>query len=326
MDNLLVFLSSFILGIVFINFFKKLSLKFNLFMSKKEIPFIGGLGAVIPFLICYFFYKALMVGNIVPFQFLWIIIFSIILFVIEFIDDLKDFSLKTRIIIQAVFIFLVLSKIKGIDIYFLPQWINYILSFLWIMGITNAFNHLDVGDGQCGGISLIISLAFLIVSILIGNPLMVIIFLCICGVMSAFLLFNLPPARVFMGNSGSHFFGFLFAVLSMYGDYATLEKPIVLILPVLVLGFPIIDTIFLIIIRIKKGLLPLKKSDDHMFLCLLSSGCDIKESLSKIYIVTLLWCLCGIFLIFNINVFFLLFLFLAFIFTFKLISKVLFIR
>ena len=323
MNNSLVFLSSFFLGVFFINFFRKLSLKFNILKSDKGIPVVGGLGAVIPFFICYFLFKHLMVGAIVPIQFLWIIIFSLVLFIIEFIDDLKDFSLKTRVIIQIVFIFLVLSKIKGIDIYFLPQWINYILSFLWIMGITNAFNHLDIGDGQCGGISLIISLAFLIVSILIGNILMSILFLCICGVMSAFLLFNLPPARIFMGNSGSHFFGFLFAVLSMYGDYASLEKPIVLILPLLVLGFPLIDTLFLIIIRIKKGVMPLKKSDDHILLSLVSSGRSIKESLCRIYIVTLLWCLSGVFLLFNTNIFFILFLLLALIFTFRLIYKVL---
>jgi len=318
---LFLFISSFALGFIFLFILRRLPLKSNLVKLDKKIPYTGGVGFSLSFVACYFLFNFIK-GVSLPFDLVWIIIFSLILLLVEFIDDLKDFSLKSRVIIQIVFVGLFLIYGKRIQIYFVPSWLNYLLSFLWIIGITNAFNHLDIRDGLCAGVALIAGLSFLTVSVVSGGPLLISLFLALCGALLAFLLFNFPPAKIFMGNSGSHFLGFLFATLSMYGDYAALENPIVLILPVLILAFPIIDTFLLIVIRLKKGIMPLKKSNDHVFLQLLNSGCGGRRALLIIYFIALLWGLSGIFINFGFTLLFFIFLAAAILSTLKFVIKI----
>ena len=124
-----------------------------------------------------------------------------------------------------------------------------------------------------------------------------------------------------MGNSGSHFLGFLFAVLSMYGDYATKGNKFALLVPAFILFFPVIDTLFLIIVRLRKGIIPLKKSDDHMFLLLLSSGCSLKNALSRVYFVSFLWAVSGLSAVRGFNILSLILIAIASFFTIQLIVK-----
>lgn len=319
MSYFFLFLSSFILGAVFLFILGKISLKFNLFEPKRKVPYAGGLAIAFSFVICYVLFNS---GNLtIPPTFLWTLIFAFLLLVIEFVDDLRDFSLKSRLVIQIIFVFLFLLYGKKIQIYFFPSWLNYIFSFFWIMGITNAFNLIDIGDGLCAGVSLTASLSFLAVSLITGNPLLSSLFASLSGAIFIFLIFNLPPAKIFMGNSGCHFLGFLFAALSMYGDYATLDNPVSFIAPILILAFPIIDTTFVVFARMKRGMMPLKKSDDHIFLRLLATGVNIKKALFIIYFVSLLWGLSGIFIVFGFNPVFLITVILACLFTSKIIFE-----
>jgi UDP-GlcNAc:undecaprenyl-phosphate GlcNAc-1-phosphate transferase len=296
LNGIINFLTSFFLSLLSILILKKISLKFNSFRSKKEVPFVGGIGFIFSFIVSFLYFILLRKISL-PFYLFWILLFSFSLFIIELIDDLKDFSLRIKITIQIIFVTLFLLYGKKIQIYFFPYWLNYMLSFLWIMGIMNAFNHLDIGDGLCGGISLITGISFFTIAIISNDLLLAYLLVSLIGALSAFLLFNFPPAKIIMGNSGSHFLGFLFATLSMYGDYATLENPYAIIIPILLLGFPIIDTIFLIIVRLKRGILPLRKSNDHIFLKLSSLGLSRYYILFIIYLNTFLWCLSGVFLL-----------------------------
>ena len=287
---------SFIFCTLALSVLRKAAIKHNIFRGDRNIPYVGGAGIFLTLLLSL---AALsFIKNITfSFHFTWILIFAFILLVAEFIDDVKDFSLKARVILELAFIVLFLSFGKGIQIYFLAPWLNYIISCIWILGVTNAFNHLDVGDGLCGGIALIISLAFLAVFLIIGNTLLSYLYLALSAALAAFLLFNLPPAKVFLGNSGSHVLGFLFATLSIYGDYATLDNISAIFLPILVLGLPILDTAYLIIIRSRKMIHPCKKSDDHIFLRYLSKGYPRKEALGDNYLLSFFLGLSGVFLI-----------------------------
>ncbi|MFH1504485.1 MAG: MraY family glycosyltransferase [Candidatus Omnitrophota bacterium] len=307
LNLIFIFSCAFILAVFLTSFLRRFSLKHNLFIRKKGVPYIGGIGFSLAFILCLYL-SFIIRGVILPFQFLWIIIFSFILLAIGFVDDLKEFSLKTKVAAQLAFIFLFLIFAKKIQIYFLPGWANYIVSFLWIAGITNAFNHLDVADGACGGISLIISLAFLVIFLKTASFL-AFVFAGLSGALFAFMFFNLPrlehrgrpKAKVFMGNSGSHFLGFLFAALSIYGDYAVLRSPWALLIPVLVLGLPIIDTLYLITARALKKVSPLRKSNDHIILKFLSQGYSQKKMLAGIYFIAVLWPLSGVFLLNGIS-------------------------
>lgn len=306
----IIFLVAFALGCFLLNVLKALSFKKTVFKNKDNASILGGIGlllSVMMGLVCFSFYKDMPLS----FELIHILGFAFVIFITGLFDDFKEFSLYKKIFIQVVVIGLFLVHGKPIQMYFIPMWGNYLISFLWIMGITNVFNLLDIGDGLCAGVSLIIALSFFVVLFIGGNLLTAGLFAVLCGALFSFLIFNFPPAKIILGNSGSHFLGFLFAVLSIHGDYATLNNPFSVLIPLIILAFPLIDTFYLIIVRIKKGLAPLRKSDDHIFLHLLFPGKKIKPALFDIYLVTFLWGMSGVSLAFGINIFFLVFVFLA---------------
>ena len=279
MKNYLDFLiSSFCLAMVILALSLPVSKKLKMIGKKRKVPFSGGislaLAFIVPYLIFVFRQRILL-----PLELIYLLVFSLAILAIEVLDDFKDLSVKLRIISQIVFIFFFLQFGKKIQIYFLPDWLNYIISFLWIMGITNAFNLFDIADGLCSGLAIMVSLAFLGVAIIKGNFLLAGLFASLSGAIIAFYFFNYPPAKIFLGNSGAHFLGFLFVTLSIYGDYATAKNPISLIAPVLILAFPVIDTIYLIVVRVKKKIIPVNKSNDHIYLRLLAKGYSKKKAL-----------------------------------------------
>jgi len=287
-------ISSFFLTFLFTFVFKKLALKFGFLSQDRGVPYTGGVAFSLSFMFCFLLFVFIKEIRI-SFSIIWILIFSLIILITEFIDDLWDFSLKSRVIIQISFVLLYLIYGKGIQIYFLPSWLNYLFSILWVMAMINIFNLLDVADGLCGGVSLIISLAFFLIAAK-SLSLLTFLFLILSGSLFAFLLSNLPPAKVFMGNSGSHFLGFIFGALSMHIDYAGRDNPLALVVPLLIFATPIIDTGFLIVVRIRKKISPLKKSKDHIYLRLISRNHSQIKSLGLFYFLTFLWVSSGVFL------------------------------
>ncbi len=315
----IIFLVSFVSGYILLNILKALPFKASVFKNKDNISILGGAGLVLSFMLGLLYFS-LYNGDTFPFfELIPILVFSLIIFAAGLVDDFSEFSLFKKIFIQVAVIGAFLINGKLIQIHFLPYWVNYLISFLWIIGITNVFNLLDIGDGLCGGVSLIAGLSFFAVLFITGNFLTAGLFAALCGALVSFLILNFPPAKIILGNSGSHFLGFLFAALSMHGDYADLSNPFSVFIPLAILAFPLIDTFHLIVVRVKKGIVPLRKSNDHIFLCLLSSGKKIKSALWGIYLVTFLWGISGVFLTSGINIFFLVFVFLAVLFSVRLV-------
>ncbi|MDP8297237.1 MAG: MraY family glycosyltransferase [Candidatus Orphnella occulta] len=301
---LAAFLISFFSCCILLILLKRFSCRQSIFRNNDEASFIGGTGLLLSFALgsaTLFFYKNVYVSR----ELTHILLFAFFIFTTCLFDDFKEFSLFKKVLIQVIVVGLFLIKGKPIQIYCIPLWTNYIISFLWIVGITNIFNLLDIGDGFCAGVSLIACVAFFAVLFIGGNIITAGLFAALCGSLSAFLIFNFPPAKIMLGNSGSHFLGFLFATLSMHGDYATLDNPLSVLIPLVILAFPMMDTLYLIVVRLKKGIFPFRKSEDHIFLNLLSSGKGMKPALFEIYLVTLLWGISGVLLIFGLNPLFL---------------------
>lgn len=322
MENYIVItVFSFILSFILINFFSRIASKLNILLSrKKKIPLIGGVGLAVAFVFPYLRFTQFLKINLPP-ELIYILVSSFVILAIEVIDDWVDFPLKIKTVLQIFIISLFLFYGKKIQIYFLPFWANWILSFLWIMGITNAFNLLDISDGLCSGVSLITIITFLVISIINANILLISLFTVLLGAFLAFFILNIPPAKIYMGNAGSHFLGFLFASLSIYGDYATYKNPISVVIPILILALPIIDTTYLVIARLKKNLIPLKKSDDHIFLQLLLKGTSVWKALGMVYLLTVLWCITALLVVHGFNFIFLFFLISSFLVTIFMILK-----
>lgn len=217
--------------------------------------------------------------------------------IVGFIDDKKELSVSAQFLAQtaiaASVIFLgVRTEIAGIGF-----WGNSVLTFLWIVGITNAFNHLDILDGLAGAIALICSLAFSFVAWVTGNGFLSIIFLVLAGSLLGFLRHNFPAAKIYMGNTGSHFIGFALSVFSILISYATLKNRMALLVPIVILGVPIFDTLFVMWMRTLKRKYFWEKSDDHIAFRLMASGFSKKKTVAFMVLFTVIFCACGVVLL-----------------------------
>lgn len=289
-NAVILFLASLILGIIGIPLLKKSALKLGILVS-KEVPLAGGIGIGLSFLCAcllgFFVYKGLWqetAGVIIP---------ALMMLFFGLVDDWRELSVIAKLLAQiAAATLLILFGVRT-HIVYIGDTLNIIITYIWVLGITNAFNHLDVMDGVTGGCALIITFTFFIVSISGGDIRTAILCCALAGSILSFLIYNFPPAKIYMGNCGSHFLGFILAAISLIISYASLEKKIALLSPVLILGFPVYDTVFLILTRISKKMLPFKKSNDHLVLRFLFLGHSKKKALLIMLSLCFFFSSCG---------------------------------
>ena len=286
-----IVLGGFLLGIFFISLLKKFSLSYNLLIP-KGIPLIGGLGMGSSFILValpsFFLYSGLSK------QLVGVIVSSTIMLVFGVIDDWQELSVRAKFLIQIITTSLLIVFGIRTQIVYIGNLFNIIITFIWILAITNAFNHLDIMDGLASGTALTVSFSFFVISLLNGDIKTVILTLSLIGAILSFLIYNLPPAKIYLGNTGSHFLGFVLAAIALVVSYAPLERKIALLSPLLILGLPIFDTAFLILMRIKKGKLIFRKSNDHLALRFLSRGYSKKKSLLFMLLLGLFFSLSGV--------------------------------
>jgi UDP-GlcNAc:undecaprenyl-phosphate GlcNAc-1-phosphate transferase len=179
-------------------------------------------------------------------------------------------------------------------------WLAYIFSFLWLLGITNAMNFIDGLDGLAAGVSAISSFSLLIISLLLGRIEAAIFLSTMLGGVLGFLFFNFPPASIFMGDSGAMFLGFVLSAISIVGvlKFSTL---ITLLVPILILGSPILDTLFSIVRRLVEGRAPWKFDKDHIHHRFLRIGMNTKQSIRFIYLINISMSLIAIILALSYN-------------------------
>lgn len=164
---------------------------------------------------------------------------------IGLIDDIigARFDYRLKFLAQSL---VALGMVAGgIRLDFLPfAWLNSVVTVVWIVGITNAFNLLDNMDGISAGVAYICSMLFFFIAAEQGQYFIGLIFLTLAGSLLGFLYFNFHPARTFLGNTGALFIGFLLATISVVMSYATPASQtfFTILMPVIVLSLPIFDT------------------------------------------------------------------------------------
>ena len=167
----------------------------------------------------------------------------------------------------------------------LPLWIAFGLTILWVVSISNAVNLIDGADGLAGGVALIAALFMGVIALGQGSLVSAILAFAVVGSLAGFLVFNLPPARIFMGDSGSLSLGYILAVLPLLGLQRG-EPGLMAIAPFPVLTLlysPIVDTLLAIIRRISRGL-PVHSADrEHIHHRLIDRGVGGRRLLSVIY-------------------------------------------
>jgi len=175
---------------------------------------------------------------------------------------------------------------------FLPfEWMNVLVTLLWIVGITNAFNLLDNMDGLCAGVAFVASLVLLMNAVALGEFFVSLILVAFMGSLLGFLLFNffgLGGFRVFLGDCGSLFIGFVMASLTLLERYLSHASSTLfpVLMPVLVLAIPLIDTFSVIAIRMSEGR-PIYVGDSrHLSHRLVSLGLRPKQAVLFIWLAT----------------------------------------
>lgn len=205
-----------------------------------------------------------------------ILIGGTLMFLLGLIDDIYNLDAKFKLFIQiaiASLVFLLGGRIDSVP--FLPQLnlvVSYILTILWIVGISNAVNFIDGVDGLAGSVVTVnsITLGLIAVAIYPPNTMSALIAFILAGSMLAFLTYNFNPAKIFMGDSGALFSGFLLATLSITGVMKA--AALAIILPFVVLAVPIMDVTFSTIRRILKGKSPFVADAEHIHHKLLNAG------------------------------------------------------
>jgi UDP-GlcNAc:undecaprenyl-phosphate GlcNAc-1-phosphate transferase len=218
------------------------------------------------------------------------------LFILGLIDDFISIKPQTKLvgqILAASFVALVGFRMQ----WFTSLTLDTMVTIIWIVGVTNAFNLIDNMDGLCAGIGLIASIFLFILfknSYLIGG---IQASLIIAGALAAFLIFNFKPASIFMGDSGSLVIGFILSVLTLaYAGSYTATKISLFVVPILILLVPIFDTLLVSIIRILSGRKASAGGRDHTSHRLVLMGLKEKNAVLFLYGIGILSGLSAIFI------------------------------
>lgn len=217
---------------------------------------------------------------------------GILIAAISFYDDIRNKGLPFKLITQLVAVIFVLANGIVIDKLALPAlgyvnlgWLGYLVSFLWIIGLTNAYNFMDGIDGLMAGVAVIVSLFFLQISFYEGSHWVYVTCYSVLAGALGFLMWNFPPAKIFMGDVGSAFIGFYFANLAIIAARYDDSHTSFFVMPLLLFNV-IYDTAFTFLRRLTRGDDVTKPHRSHLYQLMARMGYSHME-------VTLVqYCMC----------------------------------
>ena len=290
-------LVAFLVSLISMPLIIKFSTKFNIFdyqdarkIHSGNISRLGGVGIAISFFVCTAVYFLITDASLFI-EYLPIISAGLIIFVFGFIDDIVTLRAIVKLLIQIVATCLVIfsgNRFTQIGPWQIPSVLSYIFTFCWIIGVVNAFNLIDGLDGLCGSLAFTTTLTLGIIYTLSGNSISVICFILAASILG-FLCFNWPPAKLFMGDCGSQFLGFMLATLPLIPADSVIEFNKFLIIAS-VAAFPIFDTIAAIWRRIRDKRPIMSPDKSHLHHKLLNMGYTKKSSLYLVVFIQLLLC------------------------------------
>lgn len=264
--------------------------KDNRRMHNHPIPRMGGLAIFFGFLLSVLIFLPLSE------QLRGMLLGTVIIVILGIFDDIYALPAKPKFLVQIVAaLFAVLAGnrifiLSNINIfssnpYWELGWLSIPISVLWIVGITNAVNLIDGLDGLACGVSTISSMTLLVIALTVSEPDVAILMAALSGATIGFLPYNLNPAKIFMGDTGSTFLGFVLATVSIQGLFK-FYTVISFAVPFLMLGLPIFDTCFAILRRISKGQSPMSPDRGHIHHRLIDMGFSQKQAVAVLYIIS----------------------------------------
>lgn len=263
-------------------------------VHKVPIPRIGGLGIYIAFMVALSF--SIFVSNLDGaslHEIAGLALSGTLIVVLGLIDDYKNLPAKVKLLGQ---IFAAAVLVLGFDVridfitdplgdYIYLEWIAIPATIFWLVGLTNTINLIDGLDGLAAGVAAIASITILLVAMKQNFFLVTILTAALAGAASGFLFYNTNPAKIFMGDTGSMFLGFMLAGISVIGTVKS-TATIALIVPILALGLPILDTTFAILRRYFGGKPIFQPDKGHLHHRLLKLGFTQRQAVLLMYIIS----------------------------------------
>ncbi|MBO5453106.1 MAG: undecaprenyl/decaprenyl-phosphate alpha-N-acetylglucosaminyl 1-phosphate transferase [Clostridia bacterium] len=258
-------------------------------MHKTPIPRLGGIAIYFGFVASFLFF-----GVLTP-EMLGILAGSVIIVILGILDDRKPIKASVKFLVQLVAATVVaLSGVK-IEVFTNPLLFSsqeYLIlgslsipvTVLWIAAVTNAVNLIDGLDGLAAGVASISSVCLLVIALMFSETNIAVFTACIAGACIGFLPYNLNPAKIFMGDSGALFLGFVLACISIEGvfkAYAVISFAV----PLLVLALPIFDTTIAILRRIKNKKPIMQPDRGHLHHRLIDMGFNQKQAVLILYLI-----------------------------------------
>lgn len=317
MNYFLPFLGALVFSLALTGFAKSIGEKFGFVSTprardvhKKPVPRIGGVAIFLSYILVSLFlylfvYEKTLLSSDFTHHLIGIWLGGLLISGTMLLDDIIGLRAYKKLGIQIAVALVVIASGIGIDslsnpfgptlnlnsvyiplftyggiVYHFSLWSD-LLTMVWLVGMMNVINFVDGVDGLAGGISAIAALTIFQLSLLIGQPNTAMVAVILAGSVLGFLVWNFPPAKIFMGDCGSMFLGFMLGVLPLIsgGKLATVF---------LVLGFPIVDGILVAVGRIARGKNPLTTPDKtHLHHRLLGAGFSQRQAILLIYILAI---------------------------------------
>lgn len=267
-------------------------------MHDHPIPRLGGLAIYIGCIV------SLLLFAEIDRELQGILLGSLIIVAVGVVDDAHPLGAGIKFILQIVAALVavwhgVLIQTIASPIPFLggPYWDFGIwaipITVIWIVAVTNSVNLIDGLDGLADGVSTIAAATMLVISLLMGDMKIALICAALVGACLGFIPYNRNPAQIFMGDTGSTFLGFMLATVSVIGLFK-LYAIISFIVPFIILGFPIFDTVSAFTRRILKGQNPMKADRSHTHHKLIDMGMNQKQAVATLYMVAGVLGLCAV--------------------------------
>lgn len=288
----LAFIVAFIIVMLLIPQLKKIAIKMDFVdrptvrkIHKEPVPHLASVGIFLGFIVTYLAFSMDFGGKTIA-----LFIGSLMILSIGIVDDWfktkhSEFPALPKFIVQVSAAIIVYQS--GVVFYgftnpfthefiMIPVILQFLLTVTWIFGVTTVINFIDGLDGLAGGISAISAITLFIVALIKGQPDSAMMSIILTGVIIGYLRYNKHPAQIYMGDAGATFIGFILSVIALGGAFkqATLLS---LFIPILALGVPIFDNIFVVIKRMMEGKPVYKADRSQVHYRLLSSGLNTKQ-------------------------------------------------
>jgi len=248
----------------------------------SPVPYLGGLAVVVSFSVTMLIPVIAIEESSVSRQFLIVIGVALALALLGLFDDLRGLSSTLRLACEIAAGVVLWNIDIGVQLVGV-SWVNAMITVFWVVGITNAFNLLDNMDGLSAGIAAIASFSFFVIASYSGQYMVAGLSLALGGCALGFLRHNFHPARVYMGDSGALFFGFLIAFVGLKLQL-NISRDISVLVPIIVCSVAVLDTTLVTVARLRHGLSPFQGGRDHISHRLVKVGLPVPVAVAVLYV------------------------------------------